>query len=115
VASSIAFVERLSRPATADRSAQARSADLPDDGAHAVLVSTPDRRIAFVGRIGDHLWAHGDDPILGLDGTVEGAALLRDFPRIDEALRAGAQSRDGLLRGVRLGKDGRWCRVSRFP
>ncbi len=33
-------------------------------------------------------------------------ALLRDYPRVDEAMRSAAQANDGLLRGVRLGEDG---------
>lgn len=56
--------------------------------------------------MGDRALALADGPVLGLNGTAEGAALLRDFPRVAEAMRDAAQAKDGLLHGVRLGDDG---------
>jgi hypothetical protein len=93
-------------PATADNPAQARWADPPGLTATSVPVITPDGTTAAVSQVGDHVRVPADDPILGLNGPAEGAALLRDFPRVDEAMRTAAQTKDGLLRGVRLGNDG---------
>ncbi len=93
-------------PATGDRSAQVRPTGPPGPDARTVPVATPDGRNSTISQIGDRVRVRIDDPILGLDGTAEGAALLRDFRPIDEATRAAAQTNDGLLRGIPLGKDG---------
>lgn len=93
-------------PATPDSPARLIPAGPPGSDARTVRVTTPDGRTATISQIGDHALARCDDPILGLNGTTEGAALLRDFPRVDEAMRSAGQTNDGLLRGVRLGKDG---------
>ena len=52
---------------------------------------------------GDHVLVPADDPILGVNGTVEGAALLRDFPHV---ARVMSQVHDGYLHAVALGSDG---------
>ena len=69
-------------------------------------VTTPDGKTSTISQLGDQLVVPFADPILGPYGTAEGAALFRDFPRVDEAMRTAAQANDGLLRGVRLGEDG---------
>lgn len=93
-------------PAAGDHSAQAHLAGPPDPRDPTVEVNTPDGTTSTVAEVGDHLRVRLDDPILGLHGSTEGAALLRDFPRVAEAIRAASDARDGLLRGVRLGDDG---------
>lgn len=93
-------------PATNDHPATMRPALAPDEGARTVPVVTPNGARATVSQLGDHVWAPADDPILGVDGTAEGAALLRNFHPVDDAMRAAAQAGDGLLRAVRLGTDG---------
>ncbi len=82
------------------------TAVLPGPDAGAVRVTTPDGATATAIQIGDRALARPDDPILGFNGTAEGAALLKDFPRVAEAMRNAAQAKDGLLHGVRLGDDG---------
>ncbi|MEO7195187.1 MAG: hypothetical protein ABIZ05_10240 [Pseudonocardiaceae bacterium] len=99
-------------PPTGDQPARIIVPSLPGRESRTVRVTTPDHQTGtiLIGQgislTGDHVWARFDDPILGVNGTAEGAALLRDFPRVDEAMRAAAQANDGLLRGVRLGDDG---------
>jgi hypothetical protein len=93
-------------PATGDHSAQVRLAGPPDSKYPTVRVSTPDGRTSTVTQIGNQVWARADDPILGIDGSAEGAALLRDFPRVAEAMRDATEAGDGLFRGVRLDDDG---------
>ncbi|MGH4009079.1 MAG: hypothetical protein ACRDTH_13150 [Pseudonocardiaceae bacterium] len=80
------------------------AAALPDPNAATVKVTTPDGATATAVQIGDRAVARADDPILGINGTVEGTALLRDFPRVAEAMRTGAEH--GLHHGVRFGDDG---------
>jgi hypothetical protein len=96
---------KITAPA-GDRPPQIIVPGLPLREARTVKVTTPDRRSATLNQFGDQVWARSNDPILGSNGTAEGAALLRDFSRVDEAMRAAAQAKDGLLRGVRLGDDG---------
>jgi hypothetical protein len=93
-------------PATGDHSAQLRLAGPPSNDARTVRVSTPDGRSSTLWQMGDHLRVPMTDPIQGFNGTAEGAALLRDFPRVADAMRGAAHTTDGLLRGVRLGEDG---------
>lgn len=83
----------------------ARAVGPPGPDARAVRVTTPDGATATAFQIGDRAVARADDPILGLNGTAEGAALLRDFPRVAEAMRDAAQANDGMRRGVRLRED----------
>lgn len=82
------------------------AAGVPESNARTVQVTTPDGRTGAVSQIGDRVLARYDDPIVGFNGTVEGAALLRDYPRVAEVMRSAAEANDGFLRGVRLGDDG---------
>jgi hypothetical protein len=93
-------------PAAGDHSAEAHLAGPPDPQSPTVQVNTPNGTTSTVAEVGDHLRVRADDPILGLNRSAEGAALLRDFPRVAEAMRDASEARDGLLRGVRLGDDG---------
>lgn len=78
----------------------------PHPGDPSVRVATPDGETTIVREQNGQLLVHGDDPILGLNGSPEGAAMLRDFARIDSAMRDAAQANDGLLRAVELDGDG---------
>ena len=91
-------------PPAGGHSAKATAGLLGPD-ARPVRVTTPDGASATAFQIGDRALARSDDSILGLDGTAEGAALLRDLPRVAEAMRDAAQANDGLRRGVLLGDD----------
>jgi hypothetical protein len=91
---------------TPDGSAVSIPAVRPDPGAPTVRVDTPDRETATAYLVGERLRVRIDDPVLGLSGTVEGAALLRDFPNVQNAMRSAAQARDGLSRAIRLGDEG---------
>lgn len=92
-------------PAGPDGPATMRPAEAPSDEATVISVATPDRKTATISQVGNQLWVRYDDPILGFNGTVEGAALLRDFPRVEAAMRSVALTQDRLFRGVRLGYD----------
>ena len=90
-------------PATADNPARIMPvADSPKKDTPTVTVTMPDGKTATLYKNGDHLLVPADDPILGTKGAAEGAALLRDYPRVDEAMRNAAQAKDGLLHGVPL-------------
>ena len=93
-------------PAVPDGPATIRPAEAPSGEATVIPVFTPDRKTATISQVGDQLFVRYDDPILGFNGTVEGAALLRDFPRVEAAIRSVAMTQDRLLRGVRLGDEG---------
>jgi hypothetical protein len=93
-------------PPTGGHPARVIAAGMPDSNARTVQVTTPDGRTGAISQLGDRAWAGYADPLLGFNGTAEGAALLRDFPRVAEAMRNAADAKDGLLRGVRLGDDG---------
>lgn len=92
-------------PAAKDHPAKVVAAVPPPD-ARTVRVSTPEGTTTTIAQIGNRVLARVDDPIVGINGTVAGAALLRDFPRVADAMRDAAQAHDGLLRGVRLDGDG---------
>jgi hypothetical protein len=91
-------------PPTADHPAQIVAATAP--GNDAIRVTTPDGRTASIYRSGTNARAPWADPIVGIDGLAEAAALMRDFPRVDKAMRSAAQAGDGQLRGILLGDDG---------
>src|SRR5216683_817759 len=74
----------------------------PNPGDPSARVTTPEGKTTTVYEQNGHLLVRGDDPILGLHGSPEGAAMLRDFTRIDSAMRDAARARDGLLRAVVL-------------
>lgn len=92
-------------PATEDSGAVVHPAGDPPPGATPVRVTTMDGRTTLY-RDGGSVWVAADDPVLGLHGTAEGAALLRDYPRVDAAVRVAVKADDGLLRAVDLGADG---------
>lgn len=85
------------------------AAGLPEPNARTVQVTNPDRSrhdTVLASGLGGREWVQDSDPILGFDGTPEGAALLRYFPRVEEAMHAAEQAKDGLLRGVPLDGEG---------
>lgn len=77
--------------------------DAPPPGSP-VTVSMKDGPTGRVHPDSDRWTAATDDPVLGLGGPVEGAALLRDMPRVHAAMRDAAG--DGVPRAVVLGQDG---------
>jgi hypothetical protein len=91
-------------PAAPGRSAVAAPADDPHN-ADTVRVTTPDGLTSTIHKVGDQLVVPADDPMLGPNGSTEGAVLLRDFPAAAKAMREAAQTNDGFLRGVLLGND----------
>lgn len=93
-------------PAKADAGANAVPAGGPPTGTPGVRVTTQDGRVSALYPHGDDVWVPSDDPVLGRGGTVEGAALLRDYRRVGAALEEARTADDGLLRGVVLGSDG---------
>lgn len=94
-------------PANADHPATAAGADPPSPRAKTVTVSTPDGTTTSISPgDGGHPRVRVDDPLLGPNGPAEGAALLRDAPRVVETMRRAATAQDGLFRGVALGEDG---------
>lgn len=93
-------------PPTGDHPARIIVPSLPMREARTVRVTTPDHQSTTLVQVDGQTWARPDDPILGLNGTAAGAALLRDFPRVEQAMRDAAQANDGLLRGIQLGDDG---------
>ncbi|WIX92973.1 hypothetical protein [Amycolatopsis sp. DG1A-15b] len=71
-----------------------------------VRVSSQDGKSAELSYSAGHVFVRADDPLLGLNGSVAGAALLRDFPRVLEAMKRADDAGDGLMRAVDLGSDG---------
>jgi hypothetical protein len=85
------------------------AAGFPERSARPVPVTNPERSwhaTVQEGPLGERVWVPGNHPVLGFGATPEGAALLREFPRVDAAMRAAAQAGDGLLRAVPLDGDG---------
>jgi hypothetical protein len=96
-------------PPTGDHPGSIVAAGVPERGARPVQVTNPDRSLQATVQtteLGGRVWVQGNDPFVGLHAPSEGAALLRDFPRVEEAMRAAAQAKDGLLRAVPLDGDG---------
>ena len=79
---------------------QARIGALQRD-ARPVRVETADGTVTTAFQAGDSLSAPIGDPVLGLSGTVEGAALMRDWATVQNAMRSAdqARSRAVLMRG----------------
>ncbi|MBE8516438.1 hypothetical protein ILP97_02725 [Amycolatopsis sp. H6(2020)] len=71
-----------------------------------VRVSSQDGKSAELSWSDGHVFVRADDPLLGLNGSVEGAALLRGFPRVLDAMRLADEAHDGLKRAVDLSSDG---------
>ncbi|WP_328609134.1 hypothetical protein OG943_08425 [Amycolatopsis sp. NBC_00345] len=82
------------------------ASDPPADTGSPVRVSTPDGRESVLYPHDGRLVLDANDPLLGLNGTTEGAALLRGFTAVDAAMHNAAEAKDGFLRGVELGGDG---------
>ena len=78
----------------------------PNRSDKTVVVKTLKGQTSTVYEDGDDAVAPAADPVLGVNGTVEGAALLRDFPKIKQLLAAAAKADDGKLRGMALDDDG---------
>ena len=93
-------------PATTDTAATAAMVEAPANGAPTVQVIARDGRTGTLYPDGDSARVAVDDPVLGRDGTPEGAALLRDYPRVATALKEAVDAGDDMLRGVLLGSDG---------
>lgn len=94
-------------PAADDRTAVVQPGSPPPyPGDPSVRVITADGETTAVYEQNGHLLVPGNDPILGLNGRLEGAAMLRDFIRIERAVRDAAQARDGFMRAVELDGDG---------
>jgi hypothetical protein len=71
-----------------------------------VRVETADGRTATAFQVGDSLSASPVDPVLGLSGTVEGAALMRDWPVVQNAMRSAARDLHGRSFAVLMDGDG---------
>ncbi|MEY9933990.1 hypothetical protein ABH926_008653 [Catenulispora sp. GP43] len=78
----------------------------PDRSDKTVTVRTLSGRTALVYEDGDAVVVSASDPVVGDDGAVEGAALLRDFPKIKQLLDEAEQAKDGRLHAAALGDDG---------
>jgi hypothetical protein len=77
----------------------------PNPGDPSVQVTTLDGKTTTVDEQNGDLLVPDDDPILGLRGPPEGAAMLSDFIAIERAMREAAQARDGYRRAVLLEGD----------
>ncbi len=84
----------------------ASAAAPPGPGDQPIHIETAAGQSADVYPSNGQLLVRADDPVLGRNGSPEGAALLRDFPQVLTAMRAAAKAHDGLLRGVDLDGDG---------
>lgn len=94
-------------PVTTSHTAVVRTGSPPPNpGDSSLRVTTPAGKTTTAYEQNGHLLVRDDDPILGLHGSPEGAAMLRDFTRINGAMRDAARARDGYLRTVVLDGDG---------
>lgn len=78
----------------------------PDRSDPTVTVKTLSGETATLSETGDGVVVSANDPVLGVNGSVEGAALLRDFPKIKQLLAAAGKTKDGRLHAAALGDDG---------
>jgi hypothetical protein len=78
----------------------------PDRSDPTVTVRTLTGQTATLSEAGAGVVVSATDPVLGVDGSVEGAALLRDFPKIKQLILAAEQAKDGRLQTAALGDDG---------
>ncbi|HEV2781147.1 MAG TPA: hypothetical protein VGX25_17315 [Actinophytocola sp.] len=90
-------------PATPDHSALVVSTGQAPDGAPSVKVTTPEGATTVYLTSQRRPWAPATDPIFGTNGSVVGAAAVRDWPAIDEAMRTAVAP---YYRAVRLRDDG---------
>lgn len=78
----------------------------PDRSDPVVTIKTLSGQTATLSEDGDGVVVSAGDPVLGINGSVEGAALLRDFPKIKQLLVAAGKTKDGKLHAGALGDDG---------
>jgi hypothetical protein len=78
----------------------------PDRSDPTVTVTMLGGQSATLSEDGDGVAVPAADPVVGVNGSAEGAALLRDFPKIKQLLVAAGKVKDGKLRGAALGDDG---------
>lgn len=88
------------------RPAMVRPVDEPRGNDSAVTVKTSDGTAATLHYADGRARAKADDPVLGLNGTAAGAALMTHYAQVDAAMRDAERSGDGLYRAVELGPDG---------
>jgi hypothetical protein len=93
-------------PATAADPAWIEPTTRPTASATSVRVTRPDGGSTIMYVENDRPTVAADDPLLGPDGTPEGAAMLRSYPLVSNAMREAERAGDGLLRGIVLGRDG---------
>ena len=78
----------------------------PDRSHKTVTVKTLDGQTATVYEDGNGATVSATDPVLGVNGRVEGAALLSNFPKIEQLIGKATEAKDGKLRAMALGDDG---------
>lgn len=94
-------------PAGPDHDAQVTPANTPPGpGDSQVQVTVPGGGVTRVYLHDGHLLVRDNDPVLGLNGPADGAAMLRDFSRIQTAITEAVQAKDEYLRGIDLEGDG---------
>jgi hypothetical protein len=93
-------------PSAGDDGASASRSGAPDSSARPIKVSTSDGRTAAIFQSGTDLWVPEGDPLVGLHGPPEFAAMLGHFRSVDEAMRDAVVAHDGLYRAVSLDGDG---------
>ncbi|WP_194918975.1 acyl carrier protein [Catenulispora rubra] len=78
----------------------------PDRFDPAITIRTLTGQTATLFETGAGVEVFATDPVLGVDGSVEGAALLSDFPKIKKLIEAAERDKDGRLQAAALGPDG---------
>ncbi|MEY9859669.1 hypothetical protein ABH935_005302 [Catenulispora sp. GAS73] len=78
----------------------------PDRSDPTVTIRTLSGQTATLFEAGAGVVVSATDPVLGVDGSVEGAALLSDFPKIKKLIETAEEAKDGRLRAAALGEDG---------
>ncbi|MEZ0109122.1 hypothetical protein ABH920_003132 [Catenulispora sp. EB89] len=78
----------------------------PDRTDPTVTIRTLTGQTATLYEAGSGVVVSAADPVLGVDGSVEGAALLSDFPKIRQLIETAEAAKDGRLRAAALGADG---------
>jgi hypothetical protein len=94
-------------PGTGDRSASVTPADPPPPDAVKLRISTPDGKTSSTVYVVDgHVVALADDPVAGLDGSVEAAAFLQRYPEAAKAIVETKQASADRYRPFPLDGDG---------
>jgi|GEM_PF-3167188 hypothetical protein len=94
------------QPSSGGNPAVAAFVGRPDHSDKTVVVNTPDGQTATVYEDGNGATVSAGDPVLGVNGTVAGAALLSEFPAIEQLIAKATQAKDGKVRATALGGDG---------